>query len=127
VLDLATAIHQSRSERYAVSWEAQQEAADYLNEHGMYAAIGRLRALQGLCDESSDVLSGRDFFVTCKKTKTGKQTAFLLGPYETHEEALKNVERGRTMAEKVDQWAAVYAYGTASTAKGAIDHTVFGR
>jgi hypothetical protein len=72
-------------------------------------------------------MSNLDFFVTCKKAQTSKQAAFLLGPYETHEEALGNVERGRTMAEKVDQWAAVYAYGTASTAKGAIDHTVFGR
>jgi hypothetical protein len=46
VLDLATAIHESRGGGVAVSWEAQGEAAAYLNEHGMCATIGRLRELQ---------------------------------------------------------------------------------
>lgn len=41
------------------------------------------------------------------------QTAYLLGPYDTHEEALEHVEEGRLLAESIDLWAHFYAFGTA--------------
>jgi hypothetical protein len=44
-LMLAEAIHRSRSKRSVISWEAQVEAAAYVNEHGMDAALDRLVAL----------------------------------------------------------------------------------
>ena len=51
------------------------------------------------------------FYVT---VKDGPKTGFLLGPYETHEEALANVDRGREAAFESDNkgrsW--FYAYGT---------------
>lgn len=44
----------------------------------------------------------------------GKRVGLLLGPYETHEEALANVQRGREKAFESDgkgrSW--FYAYGT---------------
>jgi hypothetical protein len=36
----------------------------------------------------------------------------LLGPYETHADALAHVRQGRTLAERVDPWAAFDAIGT---------------
>jgi hypothetical protein len=50
------------------------------------------------------------FYVTVKR---GEQTGFLLGPYETHEEALANVDRARQLAHDVDPFSAFDAFGTA--------------
>lgn len=51
------------------------------------------------------------YYVT---VRDGSRTGGLLGPYETHEEALQNVERGRQLAHESDgatrSW--FYAYGT---------------
>jgi hypothetical protein len=45
----------------------------------------------------------------------GKRKGFLLGGYTTHEEALKNVARGRELALKHDERADFYAFGTAGS------------
>jgi hypothetical protein len=45
----------------------------------------------------------------------GQRKGFLLGPYNTHEEALQNVDKGRELAEQSDSWACHYAYGTAGS------------
>ena len=47
VLMLASALHRSRSSRVAVSWEAQCEAADYFNEHGLGKTLDRIVELDG--------------------------------------------------------------------------------
>jgi hypothetical protein len=66
---------------------------------------------------------GRDFYVT---VVDGSRTGWLLGPYATHGEALKKVELGRKLAEKVNDRAIWYAYGTASVDHGIAMKTVFG-
>jgi hypothetical protein len=54
-----------------------------------------------------------------------KRKGLLLGPYDTHQEALDNVSRGRELAEQADAWAWGYAFGTAGS--DVIVKTVFGR
>lgn len=54
------------------------------------------------------------------------QTAALLGPYPTQEEAKENLGRGKQLANDADPWAAFYAFGTASAVKGTSLKTVFG-
>ncbi len=63
----------------------------------------------------------RPYFVT---VRDGARSGFLLGPYDTHSEALENVDRGRHLAESRDGFAGFYSYGTARAPKRA---TVFGR
>lgn len=41
--------------------------------------------------------------------------AALLGPFETHTEALGKVDLGRELARQADPRAAFYAYGTAGS------------
>lgn len=56
------------------------------------------------------------FYVTLRRdTGPGREprTAFLLGPYETKDQAEGKVWRGRMLAPKVDGWAAFDAYGVA--------------
>lgn len=51
------------------------------------------------------------FFVTIKD---GPKVGWLLGPYETHWEAIRNVDRGRRMACEVnDRETAFAGFGTA--------------
>lgn len=50
------------------------------------------------------------YYVTVKNDVG--QTAFLLGPFDTHEEALARVEEGRVLAESVDAWSHFYSFGT---------------
>lgn len=66
----------------------------------------------------------RQFYVS---VKDAGRSGFLLGPYDTHEEAKQNVERGREMAQKMDARACFYAFGTCSAPVGTIKQTVFGR
>jgi hypothetical protein len=66
----------------------------------------------------------REFFVT---VRDAGRTAFLLGPYATHEDALTEVERGRELAQNANTWAWFYAFGTASAPAGLVSRTVFGR
>lgn len=61
------------------------------------------------------------FYVT---VRSGDRAGFLLGPYPTHEEALRNVARGKTLANEANCWAHFYAFGTASASKAI--KTVFG-
>jgi hypothetical protein len=65
---------------------------------------------------------GKDFYVT---VIDGPRAGFLLGPFKTHKEALDNVERGRRLANKVNDRACWYGYGTASAPHGAEIPTVF--
>jgi len=44
----------------------------------------------------------------------GKRTALLAGPYDTHAEALANVEPARREASRVDPWSDFDAFGTCS-------------
>jgi hypothetical protein len=46
VLDLASALHRSRSTNVAISWEAQQEAVDYYNAHGFIQTLTRMHQLE---------------------------------------------------------------------------------
>ncbi len=55
----------------------------------------------------------------------GNKKGFLLGPYNTHEEALQNVDKGIKLAEQSDSWACHYAYGAAGS--DAEIKTVFGK
>jgi len=42
----------------------------------------------------------------------GARHGYLLGPYETHRQALDNVARGRDLANAADPRAHWYAFGT---------------
>lgn len=66
-----------------------------------------------------------NFFVT---VVDGPRTGFLLGPYDTHAEALANVERGKRLAHESDNYSRswFYAYGTARVKRGNLPKTVFG-
>lgn len=67
---------------------------------------------------------GRIYYVTLRR---GTRTAFLLGPYDTHQGALANVARGSTLALDRDLWSSFDAIGTASIrADGRKPITVFG-
>lgn len=72
----------------------------------------------------SNLKSRREYFVTAVD---GRRTAFLLGPYRTHEEALSHVDEGKRLACAADERAWFYLYGTASTERGAVPRTVFAR
>ena len=50
----------------------------------------------------------------------------LLGPYETHQEALDNVEHGQRLAADADRWADFDAFGTCSAPRSRPLCTVFG-
>ncbi|MEA2573350.1 MAG: hypothetical protein QOH93_648 [Chloroflexia bacterium] len=67
------------------------------------------------CDQCGKVHHRKDqrFYVSLRNGS--KRYALLLGPYETHEEAVANVERGKRMARESDMWADFYAFGTASS------------
>jgi len=63
------------------------------------------------------------FYVT---VRDAGRTGFLLGPYDTHPDALQEVDRGRRLAIAANDRAWFYAYGTASVTRAAIIQTVFG-
>lgn len=48
----------------------------------------------------------------------GDRWNFLVGPYETHEAAMADVEEVRALAESKDQWAHFYDFGTARAPLG---------
>lgn len=54
----------------------------------------------------------RFYYVT---VTSDNQKGFLLGPYNTHQAALNNVERGKELAYNNDNFAHFYAYGTAGS------------
>jgi hypothetical protein len=74
------------------------------------------------CDCGREHEAGFKFYVS---VKDGQRSGFLLGPYDTHDEALANVDRGRKLAYDADTRAPWYAYGTAGTELEIT--TVFGR
>jgi hypothetical protein len=72
-------------------------------------------------DPTSDCPCGREhtdghvFFVSVRRsTRGGFGHAPVLGPYDTHEEALGLVATGRELGESVDSNAVWYAFGTLS-------------
>ncbi len=66
----------------------------------------------------------RVFYVSAKD---GKRHAVLLGPYETHQEALDDVQRGRDLACAAQPGAWFYAFGTCSGPRSQPLRAVFGR
>lgn len=59
----------------------------------------------------------------------GPRKGFLLGPYDTHAEALENVDRGRELALKTDNASRTwfYSYGTCRIERdGKLPKGVFG-
>lgn len=54
------------------------------------------------------------------------RTAWLLGPYETHAEALEHVERGRELAYKHDPYTHFMGCGTAKMTGDTQPIAVFG-
>jgi hypothetical protein len=66
------------------------------------------------------------FFVTCIEDEGEHRRLMLLGPYDTHAEALGNVDRGRKLAEQ-DPKAHWYYFGTCSMAKDTEVKGAFGK
>lgn len=66
------------------------------------------------------------FFVSCIEDEGEHRRLMLLGPYDTHAEALGNVDRGRKLAEQ-DPKAHWYYFGTCSMAKETETKGVFGK
>jgi hypothetical protein len=55
--------------------------------------------------------NARRYYVTAKRDS---KYAFLLGPFETHQEALDRVEDVRKVANRLDPWTEFDAFGTGS-------------
>lgn len=70
------------------------------------------------------LLQGHGYYVTAIY---GKRVAYLLGPYDTHEQALTNVERGTSLANDADPRAAFAAFGTAKLTSNQPARTAFGK
>ena len=66
------------------------------------------------------------FFVSCIEDEGERRGLMILGPYDTHAEALGNVDRGRKLAER-DPRAHWYYFGTCSMAKETETKGVFGK
>lgn len=64
-----------------------------------------------MCRDEHDIIDMRPgrYYVT---VRDGGRHGYLLGPYDTHQEALENVERGRDLANDADSRAHWYAFGT---------------
>lgn len=58
----------------------------------------------------TEMMQSVGFYVT---VRDGGRSGALLGPYNTHDEALANVDRAREHAQQVNDRAIWYAYGTA--------------
>ena len=71
-----------------------------------------------------DARESREYFVSVRDSG---RNGFLLGPYETHAEALAQVANGRERAIKANSWAHFYAFGTCSAPAGLVKKTIFGR
>lgn len=54
--------------------------------------------------------SDERFFVT---VADAGRVGYLLGPYETHDEAIAEVDRAKSLARKADPFSHFYAFGTA--------------
>lgn len=50
------------------------------------------------------------YYVTMK---SGNRTAWLLGPYSDHSDALNRVGAAKDLTAKLDQWSHFYSFGTA--------------
>lgn len=68
----------------------------------------------------------RVFYVSMKRGQHRVRNAILLGPYETHQEALDNVRRGERLAHQADPWADFDAFGTCSAPRSQTIKPVFG-
>ena len=53
----------------------------------------------------------RDYYVTLQR---GSSTAWLAGPFATHDEALAMVDRAVKHANELDEWAHFDLFGTCS-------------
>jgi hypothetical protein len=74
----------------------------------------------------TDIIANVGYYVT---VRNGSRTGGLLGPYDTHAEALANVDRGRQLALDSDNatrsW--FYEYGTTKlTTRGRLPSSVYG-
>lgn len=70
---------------------------------------------------------GAQFFVSCIEDSGERRNALLLGPYDTHEDALANVDRGRKLAGDADPKAYWYSFGTCSISEPTDMKGVFGK
>ena len=68
-------------------------------------------------------LGDRRFYVTIVRDQ---RVGYLLGPYQGHQEAIDNVERGRKLACDADAWADFDSFGTASLPTDQGRRAVFG-
>ncbi len=57
----------------------------------------------------------RKFYVS---VLDGPRYGFLVGPFDTHDQALAQVDSARAAAEQVDPRAVWYAFGTARAPEG---------
>ena len=56
----------------------------------------------------------RKHWVTVRDPDDPERVGWLLGPYTTCVEAVRNIERGRALANQVNSWACFMGFGTAS-------------
>ncbi len=71
-----------------------------------FGSVTALRAALRTAD-----LQVRNFYVTARD---GDRVAWLLGPFDTHQQALDRVEEGKRLAIKADPFAHFYGFGTSS-------------
>lgn len=58
----------------------------------------------------------RLYYVTIRDAN---RVGYLLGPYESHVDALNAVDHGRSLAERANAFACFHAFGTASIPRDA--------
>jgi hypothetical protein len=78
------------------------------------AEIQKSREESNSCNCDKPHEPDTSFFVSCIEDSGQRRKSLLLGPYDTHEEALANVDRGRKLAEANDPKAYWYSFGTCS-------------
>mgnify|MGYP001559567336 CR=1 FL=1 len=71
-------------------------------------------------------MATKRYYVSIVDTNSGRK-GLLLGPFRSHEQALRNVETGRRLAHKADAFAGFYGFGTCSQPiEDLVLKTVFG-
>jgi hypothetical protein len=77
-----------------------------------------------ICEKPECPGEGGGYYVS---VVNGLFYGLLLGPYDTHAEALANVDRGRSLADAADPRSHWYAFGTARNTNPEPRKTVFGK
>lgn len=115
----------ARNQAFATKWSRDDSERDPIRAPVAPEELESRATLLCGCDKPH--ADGTQFFVSCIEDSGQRRNALLLGPYDTHEEALANVDRGRKLAEANDPKAHWYSFGTCSIKGPTEQKGVFGK